>query len=1331
MVIDTGAAISILHEEQPIFSPLSSGKPLHLQSFAGHNVECALSKPLDIRIGQLAVKQQLALMPLPNRTSLLGSDFLNPNGCIIDMSNLLLLQGLPTDQSNPVVIPDSHSIAAIKLNDTKYDLSVITKDHAEQELLRPILAKHQDAFAKHKHDCGRVDKLIHVTGPYPPPQKQYSFPQEAISYLKDTIDSLLDQGVIRVCMSTNNAPIWPIRKGDNSWRLTIDYRKLNKVTPSCAPTVASVPDVLSMLNPEHKYFTVLDISNGFWSLPLSEECQYKFAFTFLGIQYTFVCLPQGFHNSPSLFHATMRDIVANFSAPKNLFQYVDDLLLATSNKEDHLRLLDELLEVLKKAGLKCNPTKAQLLQESVSFLGITVTSKGRTISKEKVKAILNLPLPVSIPTLRSFLGLVNYSRAFIPEFAQTSSPLYDLLKKDTQWIWTEQHTNAVQALKEALAQAPALANPNYQWPFHIETATSETALSAVLSQEIHGQLRPISYASKLLSTVEMKYSLCEKHLLATFWAVKHFTYVIGLNPIILHTTHTPTKFLLTDRVKDGQVSNARLAHWALLLQDRDITVKHTPNPSTQAHGLIYMGVAHECDISPKTDLHQFFRPLPKESQSPERAIQIFTDGSCFYEEGSPHAGFGVYVVDPQNNSTSIARACQIKSAQYAEMAAIAHALEVTPEDQEIVLYSDSAWVCNALTEFLPFWHTHQYITSDGSPLKHARLLKYIVKLVQKRQIRPWVCKVRSHAPHSPYHEQNEKADHLAKHGAQGGEIWIIPELTDLQDPDMCSNVCALTKSTVQVPDISELQKQDDKIKEIIDYLKKESFEISEENILRKHLKSLILSEDQKILFHNGEELTWVVPETYRDQMIYLVHDLPTGGHQGAEKTYERLRSIGWWPNMLSDVQQYCENCIICAQVNAPLRKVNAPMRIRLKEGPWKTLQIDYMGPLPVTSKNNRYVLVVTDMFSKWVEMFPAKCNTAQVTARILIEQVFSRWGLPSTIESDQGSHFTGKVMQNCLQMLGVEQKFHIPYHPESSGQVERANRQIKTMLKKFVNINGKNWDNLLPLLAMAIRATPSSATKLTPFEVISGRQMRPEHLWIELHTPTIDRLSMDQYLLKLAQALREIHLFAAIHLGKSQIRAKAYFDRGVRDCVWTVGDKVMLLDFRPQDNNLSRKWRGPFTIIDKLSPSVMKISLGLIILIALLQVGHGEHKEPNIRVTIEENPVYGVEGQSVVLPVAVIGTDGGSVSWWGPADKDKAWNQGTQGNSTNYGQRVHAFPNGSLIIREVRLADAGEWIYAFLIPMYQFDAVKQRLIHCMYREKYHCTCPQNLALLGL
>uniref|UniRef100_H3A7L3 Gypsy retrotransposon integrase-like protein 1 n=1 Tax=Latimeria chalumnae TaxID=7897 RepID=H3A7L3_LATCH len=645
-----------------------------------------------------------------------------------------------------------------------------------------------------------------------------------------------------------------------------------------------------------KWFSVLDISNGFWSIPLHEDCQYKFAFTFQHTQYTWTCLLQGFHNSPSIFHFHMKVTLSSFSQPKLLLQYVDDLLIATETREEHLKLLDELLKLLSAAGLKVNPRKAQLLKQ-VSFLGITIGVDGRTPNQHKVEVIRELPLPNSDATLRSFPGLVSYSKEFIPGFAQLSKPLYDLLKKGTERKWTEPHTEAVSTLKQRLMTAPALINPDLTAPFHLEVTATEMALATVLAQEQHHVKHPIAYASRVLTPVGQNYTLCEKNLLATFWVVKHATYIVGLNPIILHTSHMPTDFLLSQRIKEGGVSNARLTHWSLLLQDRDIAIQRSSSSSLLAHSLLYEGEPHEC-------------------QTP--------------------------VAEPT--------------------------------------------------------------------------LKLLFLLA----------------------------------------------------PD--------------------------------------------------HLDSL-------------------------------------GRHQGQEKTYQRMQTVGWWPSIGKNIQDYCNNCLVCAQDNPSPCKRNALLHPQWAEGPWTQIQIDFIGPLSPTARGNKFVLVVTD-----VEAFPVKNCTVQATAKALLEQLFTRWGLPLSIDSDQGTHFTGKVLQDALQLLGVAQKFDISYHPQSSGQVDRLNRQIKTMFRKYVAVNGKNWDQFLPLLLISGgAATPSSASKVTPYEVMTGRQMRlPEHLWYDLRTPLTDRAELDKYVHDLQQNIQQLHKSVTQQLGYSQKKTKAYFDQSAQQVQWNIGDKVMV-----------------------------------------------------------------------------------------------------------------------------------------------------------------------------
>ncbi|XP_065408036.1 uncharacterized protein LOC135972748 [Chrysemys picta bellii] len=159
----------------------------------------------------------------------------------------------------------------------EYHLDTLIAKYALYPELQAILHKHADAFAKHKYDCGCMSVTIVVDGGDVPAQKQYAYPEQAIPYIAKVIKSLLAQEVLRRCTSTANSPIWPVKKPDGSWCLTINYRWLNQVTPTCAPTVAKMPDLIKSFDLEAKWFSVLDISNSFWTLPVAQESQYRFA----------------------------------------------------------------------------------------------------------------------------------------------------------------------------------------------------------------------------------------------------------------------------------------------------------------------------------------------------------------------------------------------------------------------------------------------------------------------------------------------------------------------------------------------------------------------------------------------------------------------------------------------------------------------------------------------------------------------------------------------------------------------------------------------------------------------------------------------------------------------------------------------------------------------------------------------------------------------------------------------------------------------------------------------------------------------------------------------
>ncbi|XP_072333048.1 protein NYNRIN-like isoform X1 [Scyliorhinus torazame] len=345
--------------------------------------------------------------------------------------------------------------------------------------------------------------------------------------------------------------------------------------------------------------------------------------------------------------------------------------------------------------------------------------------------------------------------------------------------------------------------------------------------------------------------------------------------------------------------------------------------------------------------------------------------------------------------------------------------------------------------------------------------------------------------------------------------------------------------------------------------------------------------------HDGvvlKDTLYVVPEQDRNQLICLFHD--SHGHQGIDPTTAHLRQLCWWPSLKEDVTHYVENCLICAQNNPDRYAKKAQLsHTRPVNGPWTNLQIDFIGPLPPCRNGYKYVLVVIDTFTKWVEAFPSRTNTAKTTAKILTHHIFTRWGLPRSIESDQGSHFTERVMKNVLTIFGIIQKFHIAYHPQSSGIVERMNRTLKSTLRKMVQQNNTTWDSVLPFALMFLRNTVSTSTGYTPHTLMTGRPMEGTELLLglDLTSPEVTALTHENAVKQLVENVKTAQLAAAVRLGTRKKQSKACFDKTVHATEFEVGQQVMLSIYNPS-TFLSQKYSGPYSIADKVSPSVKKLS---------------------------------------------------------------------------------------------------------------------------------------------
>jgi len=185
-------------------------------------------------------------------------------------------------------------------------------------------------------------------------------------------------------------------------------------------------------------------------------------------------------------------------------------------------------------------------------------------------------------------------------------------------------------------------------------------------------------------------------------------------------------------------------------------------------------------------------------------------------------------------------------------------------------------------------------------------------------------------------------------------------------------------------------------------------------------------------------------------------------------------------------------CVECA-------KRQAPMQIEGTGYPMERLATGSLGPLPESESGNKYILVVSDYFSKWTEAFAMENMEAKTVAKLIVEEVTVRFGVPDTVHSDQGRQSESMLFQEMCFLLGIRKIRTTHYHPKSDGMVERFNRTLGTMLSAYVADHQRNWDSHLPYVMMAYRSTEQESTRFTPNMLMMGREVStPFDLFYEL-----------------------------------------------------------------------------------------------------------------------------------------------------------------------------------------------------------------------------------------
>ena len=432
-------------------------------------------------------------------------------------------------------------------------------ENIQKSDIRDILSKFQNTLTDIP---GRTDVLEHdirLTDTKPFKIHQYPTPFRAKDAIEKEIETMLEQDIIRPSSSPYCSPITVVAKPDGSIRLCIDFKKLNSVTIFDNEPIPQMDEMVTRIT-KAKYFTKLDLTKGYWQIPLKENCKQYTAFqTSLGLM-EFNYLPFGLSTAAPTFQRAMNRVLGHL---KFVASYFDDVLIFSETWTDHLKHIRETLETLRKANLTAKPSKCHIGFRTINFLGHIVGKGNIKPDPIKIEKILNLTRPKTKKDVRKICGLINYYRKFIPFFSHKIAPLTSLLKKENpnQIVWNEDCEIAFEEIKHALASDPILAIPDLNKEFIVRVDASSKAIGAVLLQKHNDILKPCFYISRKLLERECNYPIIEKECLAIVFALHHFSKYLLMNSFIIQSDHKPLTFLKMNKTK-----NARLLRYALSLQ---------------------------------------------------------------------------------------------------------------------------------------------------------------------------------------------------------------------------------------------------------------------------------------------------------------------------------------------------------------------------------------------------------------------------------------------------------------------------------------------------------------------------------------------------------------------------------------------------------------------------------------------------------------------------------------------------------------------------------------------------------------------------------------------
>ena len=1083
---------------------------------------------------------------------------------------------------------------------------------------------------------------------------EYPHSVQHIAEIERQLKHLLDIGFISLSSSPWRAPTFVVPKKNGESRIVFDYRRLNAITEKMANPLMSI-EMLCNRFKNKTHITTLDLKSGYWHIPVAPEDREKLAFAFNGVLYHWNVMPFGPSNAPPHFQRVMTEIFGDMPYVSTYLD--DVVILSESEDEhlEHLQRVFERLEryKLKIRADKCawGKSSVEYLGWLINADGIKPTER----YKAKIQKFPVPTNKKQLSRFIGMVNYLHRHIGCLHELLKPLYEVVNLGKK-SRFVWPRECQTAFEEIKRRICNFDNfLLLPDLNKEFSVYCDASINGVGCVLTQKVKVEAksssesstkthcptalpksktvevdRPVQFCSKLFNKTQRNWHVSEQEIFAVIYALEKWRpYLIGKR-FRVYTDHKNLQELF-NRAKDFKAG--KLYRWAVRIQDFDFEAKYIEGKKNifadyLSRDALQSIIDRKKRANTSDILACYVRHLAYESCINRRIVfgkspHCKQSNSSFFildrrpvHETPLSISVNKSTLVPMNPDIVADVTSNSESDHESDNEVVKgihhprdnhnhnrnHNANPNHNHAQTLPNSDDPAPSQAAYHFQPNHSPSTQPTATQPNNSHNYPTRYKDRQLEQRQQAADMAQPLEIAP-----EWDEEAFENTEHNRAIGRNDLI-----MQRKKKANKVTDYSKNFIpnrrpindrydmehiRNSEIRRRQHEDPLLLAVIKLLDKDNpFDITQAAPLFQYRSVLTgryyLARNKLLMYRYKERNCVVVPAPLRYSTLCWAH---TQLHHGQDKTARKLSTRYWWPKFREDVVAFCQVCHQCQQVKTD--KTSAHRRGKLQtfdaSAPFDLVSIDIVGPLPMTSKNERYIVSVIDKFTRYCMLIPV-CDIRANTIVKAFEKWASVFGHPRRLLSDNGAQFISEIFRNYCSIIGTKNTYASPYWPQCNGQVERLHRWIKQRLCLIAvdcGLNFRNgtedWSDYLPMITHSYNSTSNTMTGYSPNHLLFGRDL-------PLKIDAINNIELsprapEEYLRE-TNARREIVLNRALTSQEKarRKRAEQHDKDRLEAAKYSVGDFVLVNMAKQRmgsDKISDPLWHGPFEIVEDVGGS--------------------------------------------------------------------------------------------------------------------------------------------------